>query len=114
MRGGRPGGQPLRCAATEVRSAYDRDNLYVHVTCHEPATDKLVATAGGRDDDLWQDDSVEVFLAPEPVADFEPIPASAHTGWKTFHHPVSGEREYWHLAVNCRGVRLDDDFGCGW
>ena len=93
--------------ATEVRVAYDRDNLYVHFTCHEPATDKLVATGGGRDDDLWQDDSVEVFLAPEPVADFEPIPASTHKGWKTFHYPVHGEREYWHLAVNCRGVRLD-------
>ncbi|MCD6404638.1 MAG: HEAT repeat domain-containing protein [Planctomycetes bacterium] len=94
-------------AETEVRVGYDRRNLYVHFTCIEPAVDNLVAKAGARDDDLLGDDLVEVFIAPEGVKGFEKIPASTGRGHKTFLAPVCGERRYWHLSLNCRGVRGD-------
>ena len=67
---------------TEVRLGYDRENIYVHFICHEPAVSKLQAHAAGRDDDFGQDDTVQVFFAPEPVESWEVIPVSTSRGWK--------------------------------
>lgn len=49
---------------TRALITYDDVNLYVAVICAEPNTDKLVATASGRDGKVWDDDSVEVYLDP--------------------------------------------------
>jgi len=50
--------------ATRVLVTYDDANLYLAVICTEPNTDKLVATATGRDGKVWDDDSIEVYLDP--------------------------------------------------
>ena len=49
---------------TRVLVTYDKDNLYVGVVCAEPNTAKLVATSKGPDGEVWNDDSVEVYLDP--------------------------------------------------
>lgn len=50
---------------TEVRLAYDTDNLYVAFRCEEPRLDALATAVTARDDEkIWQDDTVELFLDP--------------------------------------------------
>lgn len=47
----------------EVRLLYDERNLYVGMTCQEPAMDRLRTVFTTPDDtNMWQDDEVEVFL----------------------------------------------------
>lgn len=48
--------------ATEIRLAYDDANLYAAFTCHEDRMDQLKAEYPRRDDKVWRDDSVSVFL----------------------------------------------------
>jgi len=51
---------------TSARVLFDGANVYVAVVCDDPDTDKLVKNAPGRDQDVWQDDSVEVFVQADP------------------------------------------------
>ncbi|HUT35787.1 MAG TPA: sugar-binding protein [Planctomycetota bacterium] len=67
--------------ATEIRLLRDAATLYVGIRCVEPLADKLKAQRRNPDDDLWQDDSVEVFLG---VAD-----------------------AYYHFGVNAAGSTYD-------
>ncbi|MBN1344331.1 MAG: DUF4091 domain-containing protein [Phycisphaerae bacterium] len=65
---------------TEARVAYDADTLYVAFTCRDDQMDNLVANETKRDGDVYNDDSVELFLAPhtdpEPYDHFLVNPAN--------------------------------------
>jgi len=67
---------------TEARIATAGETLYVAFACSEP--DKLVSRTRERNDSVWEDDSVEVFLRPGP----------------------EGENDYRHLIVNAGGSIL--------
>jgi len=71
---------------TEALLAADAETLYVAFRCTDPQPGALVSQKRPRDGNVWEDDSVEVFLkvGPEPT------------------------REYHHLIVNPDGSVLDD------
>ena len=66
--------------ATWAKLLFSPTHLYVGFHCEEPDTDGMPAKAEQRDGDVWQDDSVEVFLRPDP------------------------DRPYYQVVVNARGV----------
>ncbi|HHN46505.1 MAG TPA: hypothetical protein ENN09_03600, partial [Planctomycetes bacterium] len=68
---------------TFARVLFDDRNVYVGVFCGEPDTEGLVAAATLRDSEVWQDDSVEVFIRPDP------------------------DEPYYQLVVNPRGTLMD-------
>jgi len=70
--------------STSVWAAYDEEKLYVAFRCIEPDTGSLVLNAVERDDNLWEDDSVEILFDP-------------HGESKT----------YYHIIVNAAGVIYD-------
>lgn len=49
---------------TTAYVAYDKENLYFFIKCHDPYISTITATLTQRDDNLWIDDSVDVYLAP--------------------------------------------------
>ncbi|MBN1419657.1 MAG: hypothetical protein JXP34_12840 [Planctomycetes bacterium] len=52
--------------ATRAKVLFDGANVYVGVRCEEPDTQALLARVTERDGPVWDDDSVEVFLEPDP------------------------------------------------
>ena len=46
---------------------HDRERLYVSFCCLETSPDKLAANIRKHDGPMWEDDSVELFMAPDPV-----------------------------------------------
>lgn len=73
-------GQP-----TEAKLLYDDTHLYVAFICHEERMDRLVTRVAVPDGPVWEDDCVEVFLAP-------------------FADPG----RYYHFLVNAAGVLRDE------
>lgn len=69
---------------TAVWAEYDQDALYLTFRCREPYLERMQLEARERDDAVWNDDSVEVFLAAEP-----------------------DRREYVQLVLNAAGVLYD-------
>ncbi len=61
--------QPAPTAATTARVRYDDTALYIAVRCDEPDMAALSIAGAGRDDPVWQGDSVDLFLStgPEPA-----------------------------------------------
>lgn len=76
------GGKPAE-QQTSFRLLYDDRNLYISATCREPQPERMAAKIKERDRNVFTDDCVEVFLAPE-------------TGGK-----------YYHIAVNVTGIVYD-------
>ena len=69
---------------TYVRTTYDAAHLYFYLEMMEPSTDKMIARKTKKDEKLWHDNSVELFV------------------W----HPDLGE-SYYHLILNHKGVLYD-------
>lgn len=69
---------------TTVFTSLTPAGLYVGFICEDPAPDKLVAKCSEENGPVFQDDSVQLFIAPDREAN--------HTN-------------YFHFAVNCRGVK---------
>ena len=69
---------------TEVRVFYTSKALYVGYDCHESAMDKITAGARNRDDDVWSDDCIELFICPG-----------------------TGLAPYFHLITNTLGTQYD-------
>jgi len=65
--------------------AYDNDNFYVAMRCEEPELSSMKLAATNRDDDTWQDDSVEVFIGTNVE-----------------------DETYTHYIVNAAGVLYDE------
>ncbi|MBL7039364.1 MAG: hypothetical protein ISR77_12095 [Pirellulaceae bacterium] len=68
---------------TWAKVLFDGTYVYVGVYCAEPDTDGMAIRAAKRDDAVWGDDSVEVFLRPDP------------------------QKPYCQFAVNPRGTLYD-------
>ncbi len=71
---------------TQGQLAATTEALYVAFRCDDPEPDKLVSRERQRDGNVWEDDSVEVFLKLGPEA----------------------TRQYYHAIVNPDGAWLDD------
>jgi len=71
---------------TSAKLAATDRALYIAFRCADPSPDQLVSRPRARDANVWEDDSVEVFLrlGPEPA------------------------RSYYHVIVNPHGSTLDD------
>jgi xylan 1,4-beta-xylosidase len=50
--------------STTLRAAYDPENIYFSFVCDEPDPGALTTAAKGRDQEVWADDCVEVFIDP--------------------------------------------------
>lgn len=74
-------GSAAAAVATEVRLLRDEAALYVAVRCAEPLLSRLRAAGRGHDGAIWQDDSIELFLAAGGT--------------------------YWHFGVNAAGSTYD-------
>lgn len=70
---------------TEVSGWYDDKAVWFNIRAHGKTLPQLKRDFSGRDSDVWQDDSVEVFLAP-----------------------TENINSYWHLIVNPAGGILDE------
>lgn len=70
---------------TECYVVRDNTNLYLAFRCREPEMSKLVAKASTRDAAVFADDSIEVFLQPDPKSP-----------------------DYLHFAVNALGTQYDE------
>lgn len=74
---------------TDAFVLWDDDNIYVAFDCRESQMDKLVAVRSGRDaEDSWEDDCVEVFIAPR-----------------------GPEEPYYHFILTAAGSVLDERGG---
>jgi len=71
--------------ATEAKVLFDERNLYVAFVCREAQMDKVVSGVTTADGPVYNDDSVEVFLAP-----------------------TADRTVYYHFVVNALGVVLDE------
>lgn len=70
--------------ATSVGILAGPEFLYVLFRCQEPALEKLHAAATARDEDVWQDDSCEIFI-----------------------YPMNTDEKYYQLVINSRGTVFD-------
>jgi hypothetical protein len=69
---------------TEAWLAYDDDNLYVAMKCHEPNMDGLITQGQERDGNIFMDDSIEIFVSPD-----------------------AEDMKYYQFAANAAGVLFD-------
>lgn len=92
---------------TTVKLCYDKNMLYLAFECLEDRMDQLKAEYSIDSEPVWQDDSIEVYIAPNSVADagnchhFSINVAGAKTyvqpGWET-------RNDAWYAAVS----KMDD------
>lgn len=75
--------------ATTAWAVTDRENLYVAFRCEKKDPDKLVCRKTKRDDEVWQDECVELFLDTRD----------------------SREKNYLHLIVNPAGITQESRGG---
>ncbi|MCG2661702.1 MAG: hypothetical protein L6437_15830, partial [Kiritimatiellae bacterium] len=75
-------------AQGEARIVCDGKFLYLAIECPEPSHEIMADPNRAHDGDLWQDDSVEVFLAPE-----------------------HGSETYYQFIVNARGATREAKMG---
>ena len=68
---------------TVARVLFDAKNMYVAFDCAEKDTDSILADAAVPDDDVWKDDSVEIFVSSDV------------------------EKSYSQIALNSKGVVMD-------
>ncbi len=69
---------------TDVRMLWSEEGLHLRIVCHDPNTTKITTLYKEHDQKLYSDESVEIFLNPDPSS--------------------SGYR---HLIVNAAGARYD-------
>ncbi|MFW5866374.1 MAG: carbohydrate-binding family 9-like protein, partial [Armatimonadota bacterium] len=79
-------GSALATPETEARVCWDAERLYVGVRCAEPNVKAIKAQMTERDDAVWRDDCVELFI-------------------DTNHDRSS----YYHFAVNAIGTVWDEE-----
>jgi len=72
-----------------ARVLFDSKNMYVGFMCEEKNTGALVADGAVQDDPVWQDDCVEIFVAPDI------------------------NKGYYQIVVNSKGVVMDAHSSAG-
>jgi len=78
-------------ADTQVRLCYDQRNLYLGIVCQEPHIDQLLREVTVENGPVWEDDSIELFIAPD----------------------VLYRDSYYHLVFNTLGTRFSAAKGTG-
>lgn len=86
----RTDGKPTE-ADTQVRVCYDKRNLYFGIVCQEPRVDRLLRAVTVENGPVWEDDSIELFIAPD----------------------VLYRDTYLHLVFNTLGTRFSAAKGTG-
>lgn len=71
--------------STSVLVAYDAQNLYIGARCEEPQMDKIRRDCHERDDPVWRDDCIEIFIDTNRDAE-----------------------SYVHFAINSNGAVYDE------
>lgn len=66
---------------------YDDKHLYIGMRCFDSQMDRLAAAAAARDDHVWRDDCVEIFLGPSG--------------------PRGDWADYFHLGLSVTGAQYD-------
>ncbi|OGV50719.1 MAG: hypothetical protein A2017_13150 [Lentisphaerae bacterium GWF2_44_16] len=74
--------------ATEAWLTYDPNKLYLKVLCREPCLERLVTQRNNRDSNVFQDDSIEIFIMPD-------------------QENASGDFTYYHIVINAIGTVYD-------
>ena len=74
----------LATVQTVVRAKWTTNGLFIGITAFEPLMDKIKADNVGRDGKLWWNDSIEIFIQPNP-----------------------GTKEYFHFIVDAAGNQYD-------
>ena len=79
---------------TSARLAASRKALFVAFRCTEPGMGKLVSTERARDDNVWADDSVEMFLrlGAEPKRDYYQLTVNPHA---SVYDALGGDKAAW-------------------
>jgi hypothetical protein len=88
---------------TQVRVAWNDESLLVHMTCFEPKIENLVARAARNDaEEIWKDDSVELFLDSTEAAgkDLQFIVNSRGTVWDALRKGSSLPDPLWNSAAS--------------
>ena len=88
--------------ATNMQLAWDKQNLYVTLRCYEPEMAKLKTLATKRDSmipPIWEDDAVEIFLAPAPSQPTDPT--------KTLHLIVTAGGALFDAKIS-KSTQLED------
>jgi hypothetical protein len=80
-----PNGEPAK-EQTFAQILYDDAAIYFGLTMMEPSPKTLVARYEKRDENLWEDDCVEVFLAPEKTGG-----------------------QFYHFIINSKGTLYDSN-----
>jgi hypothetical protein len=75
---------------TEFRALWDAQNLYLSFVCHEEQMGKLKTLSTRRDESVWEDDCVEIFLDAK-----------------------RSRKDYDHLVISAAGTRFDEHVAGG-
>lgn len=79
------GGKRRAFRQSTVRAAWDGQALYLHAILLEPDPASITAKVTRRDDPVWMEDALEIFLRPDATAP-----------------------DYFHFIINARGVLYDE------
>ena len=109
-------GMLLANSKTTARMVWDADNLYVGVHCEDK---DLFATKTDRDDDLWEEDAIELFVTvpnmPKYFVEFEVSPLGTVMdifNLRPYRGVVNWDCRGWKAAVSMDGTteeRGDED-----
>ena len=74
-------------AQTTVSLCYDAKNIYVAIVCFEPKMKEIKKQFTERDEPIWSDDCIEIFISPN----------------------YTDLRSYFHFLVNPAGTQTDQE-----
>lgn len=93
--------------ATWAKLAATEKTLFVAFYCAEPEPDKLVSHRRERDSNVWEDDSVELFLkpGPEPTQQYHHLIVNPDG---CFHDAFSGDAAAWQSELKLAAAKGKD------
>lgn len=69
--------------------SYDVNKLYLRIICKEPLMNQIVAQRLKKDEKVYLDDSIEIFIMPKP-------------------NDIGDDSTYYHMAFNSAGIAADE------
>lgn len=88
---------------TSARVVFDASHVYVGISCQEPDTAGLPAKCTHRDDRVWRDDSIEVFLRADPEKPFYQFTVNP----KGVMYDASNKNGSWNCSAEVKAA-IDD------
>jgi len=101
------GGAALAEPNARAYLLFDDRALYVAVQCIEPDPSGPRGFPRAHDDRVFEDDSVQVFLAPEDLRQAKPAPVAFREYAGAYNNWFAGLPAYVEFTVNCRGSRTE-------